>query len=67
MGGGGSTWEILLGGRMSEFSAGGGGDLGTPPSPQWGKPCFKETRKSSYQEDLVKCDSETENKIQGGT
>ena len=47
-GGGGSTWEILLGGRMSEFSAGGGGDLGTPPSPQWGKPCFKETRKSSY-------------------
>ena len=47
-GGGGSTWEILLGGRMTEFSAGGGGTLGTPPSPQWGKPCFKETRKSSY-------------------
>ena len=37
---GGSTWEILLGGRMSEFSAG-GGDSGDSPIPPVGKTVLK--------------------------
>ena len=39
--GGGSTWEILLGGRMSEFSAGGGGLWGLPHPPSGENPVLK--------------------------
>ena len=34
-------WEILLGGRMSEFSAGGGGLWGLPHPPSGENPVLK--------------------------